>query len=217
MFSETSSFMPNMQQLGGNKEMFSETSSFMPNMQQLGGNKEMVNANNDMDINTNDINRLLKMLEAETESSSTSQLEKQLQESLKQNGGRNNNINVNDIKSFFLDLKSQGVNVNVKLDNKSLSEFFNMHTTTDISDMFVDKNNQLGGATNPGFTAFLDLKKFIAKKFNISVGPVAQKIASTIQKEMKEKHKGLDSVSIAKEGMKHFEKNMDDYRKMLKK
>jgi hypothetical protein len=46
----------------------------------------------------------------------------------------NKNINVGDVKKFFVDLKSKGVNVDVKLNDKTFSEYFDMRaTTTDIN------------------------------------------------------------------------------------
>ncbi len=68
---------------------------------------------------------------------------------------------------------------------------------------------------NPGFQAFLDLKKHIAEKLAISNGPQAAKVAGAVQKEMKEKHPELSAVEIAKEGRKHFDKNVDHYKQML--
>ncbi len=61
---------------------------------------------------------------------------------------------------------------------------------------------------NPGFAAFLDLKKFIAEKLAISNGPKAAKVAGAVQREMKEKHPTYDAVKLSAEGRKHFEKNM---------
>ncbi len=70
---------------------------------------------------------------------------------------------------------------------------------------------------NPGFQAFLDLKKYIAEKLGVSNGPVAAKVAGIVQKDMKDKHPGMDAVSLAAEGRKHFDKNMDHYKQMIPK
>lgn len=93
-------------------------------------------------------NKLLNLLTSDTNSifsnTSTEMLEEQLRNILKQDnkhmtnatqkGG--NNINVDDVKNFFMDLKLQGVNVDLKLNNKSFTEFFNdNNTTTDLSNI----------------------------------------------------------------------------------
>jgi hypothetical protein len=73
----------------------------------------------------------------------------------------------------------------------------------------------MDGGVNPGFQAFLDLKKHVAEKLGISNGPAAAKVAGAVQKDMKEKHPDKDAVTIAKEGMKHFDANMAHYKQML--
>ena len=70
---------------------------------------------------------------------------------------------------------------------------------------------------NHKFQAFLDLRKYIAEKPCISNYLIATKVAGAVQKDMKEKHPGMDSISISAEGRKHFDKNMDHYKQMLPK
>jgi hypothetical protein len=76
---------------------------------------------------------------------------------------------------------------------------------------------QDGGARgmNPGFKAFIDLKKTIAEKLGIPNGPKAAKIAGAIQKEMKVKYPDLTSVQLAAKGLEHFEKDPSKYKKMV--
>jgi hypothetical protein len=217
---------------------------------QQGGNFSATSANSS---STQDVNKLISMLTSESSLSnnnlsqtSTENLEEQLKNILnhggakknnfnKQNGG--SNVNMNDIKKFFTTLKSQGVNV--KLNDQTMSEYFNLsqNTTTDISN-FVENSatssiniqdiignfNHLGGGNkttkkgvvNPGFKAFLDLKKHIAEKLNISNGKQAAKIAGVVQKEMKVQFPTLDAVSIAEKGMKHFDDKKEKYKKDFK-
>ncbi len=68
---------------------------------------------------------------------------------------------------------------------------------------------------NPGFQAFLELKKYIAEKLGVSNGPIAAKVAGAVQKDMKDKHPGMDAVSLAAEGRKHFDKNVNNYKQMI--
>ena len=74
-----------------------------------------------------------------------------------------------------------------------------------------------GGARgmNPGFKAFIDLKKKIAETLGIPNGPKAAKIAGSIQKEMKEKYADLTSVQLAAKGLEHFKKDPSKYKKMV--
>ena len=148
-YSETSSI-----QKGGNNYNYSATSSVLMskmndinysvtsslNNKQNGGaiNKQNGGENN---IQSNgDINKLLSMLTSESddsESTSTISLENKLVnmlESPRQSGGENK-INSNDLKKYFYDLKSNGVKVDIKLNDKSLSEFLNLaqNTTTEIN------------------------------------------------------------------------------------
>jgi hypothetical protein len=70
---------------------------------------------------------------------------------------------------------------------------------------------------NPGFQAFLDLKKYIATKLGISNGPNAAKVAGAVQKEMTETYPKLDAVKISEKGREHFDKNMDHFKQMIPK
>jgi hypothetical protein len=72
-----------------------------------------------------------------------------------------------------------------------------------------------GAGMNPGFQAFLNLKKKIAEELKISNGPKAAKIAGAVQKEMKAKYTNLNAVEIAAKGLEHFKKNYDKYKKMV--
>ena len=72
-----------------------------------------------------------------------------------------------------------------------------------------------GGGTNPGFQAFLDLKKKIAEELNVSNSPKVGKIAGAVQKEIKETTKDLTSVEISKKAFELFKTNIPKYKKML--
>jgi hypothetical protein len=226
-FSATSSDSVQMQQNGGGA--FSATSSEFIQTQQNGGGVFSATSSNfgfnhkQKGVNTNtetlnnnsvskDFNKLVSMLATETDSATeTVTLENQLKQMLNQNGG-GSKTNVQDIKQFFMELKSQGVDVNVKLNDKTMTDFFDLaqNTTTEI-------NSMVGGkGSNPGFQAFLDLKKYIAKELEISNGPKAGKITAAVQKEMKEQHSGLSAVEISKKGRDHFNKFKSKYQKMAK-
>lgn len=271
-----------------NKNDYSATSYMSTNnvkMTMKGGNKLSSVFINQNTNNVKDVNKLISMLTSDSSSvnlqglsqTSTDSLENQLRNILNQDGGakktksttkkqKGGNLNVDDVKHFFLSLKSQGVDVDVKLNSKSMSEFFNLadETTTDVSIANIsatseinnnsnglalalsatspddaeamiggakktkgkktstkakksNKQEEQDGGVNPGFQAFLDLKKYIAEKLSISNGPQAAKVAGAVQREMKEKFPELDSVKIADEGKKHFNKNIDHFKQMLVK
>ncbi len=258
-----------------------------------------------------DVNKLISMLTSDSSSiklnqaseTTTASLENQLREILEKEGGGKNgrsksqkggNDDIQNVKNFFTTLKAQGVNVDIKLNNKTMSEFFGgaESTTTEIpiqgnfigsetssympnmksesatssympnmksesatssympnmksesvtssyvpqnisvSETSSIQNSLVGGAkkgkksskksskkmdggVNPGFQAFLDLKKHVATKLGISNGPQAAKVAGAVQKEMKEKFPELNAVKIAEEGRKHFDKNVDHFKQML--
>ena len=225
-----------MGQLGGAND--SATSSAF--IGQYGGAKKKQSGGN------NEVNKLVSMLTSESNNAvsetTTETLEAQLREILnlntkksqvKQSAGSSNKTSVEDISNFFTNLKSQGVNVNVKLNDKTLSEFFNLaqNTTTEISEINV--NNIIGGSkklkknkktvesaidggANAGFQAFLDFKKLVANKLKISNGPSAAKIAGSINSEMKKKYEDLNAVEIAKKNTEYFEKNIDKIKSEFK-
>lgn len=206
----------------------------------------------------NQVNELVSMLTSESSGTfnglsetSTASLENQLRDILAQEGGAKKyknkqsggSTNVDDIRGFFSNLKNNGVNVDVKLNGKTMTEFFNNaeNTTTEINTL---NNKQEGGAKyskkskksskkskkskkskmadsemsggiNPGFQAFLDLKKFIAEKLKMPNGKDIAKVAGAVQREVKEKNPGLGAVEVAAKGRKHFEDNMEHFKQML--
>jgi hypothetical protein len=206
-----------VKQRGGS---YSATSSAMNTaVRQYGGSYSATSSvqHGGSDSVNHDLSKLVSMLTSESNSATdTVTLENELSKLLKQSGGAR--TNVNDIKQFFIDLKSQGVDVNVKLNDKTMTEFFDLsnNTTTEIG------NNDLlgGGKTNPGFQAFLDFKKYVAEKLKVSNSPNVGKIAGMIQREMKEKYSNLSAVEIAEKGKKHFDENRSkyesEYNKILK-
>jgi hypothetical protein len=104
--------------------------------------------------NMHDVNKLISMLTSESSANnaqsetSTANLEQQLRDILNQNGGSKKNrkvqqrggfngaASIQDVKKFFYDLKGSGIDVDVKLNGQTMSDFFNqgLNTTTDISE-----------------------------------------------------------------------------------
>ena len=90
-------------------------------------------------------------------------------------------------------------------------------SATSATSATTNPTEHLGGARgmNPGFKAFIDLKKTIAEKLGIPNGPKAAKIAGSIQKEMRVKYADLTSVQLAAKGLEHFNKDPSKYKKMV--
>jgi hypothetical protein len=215
----SSAFMHQIQR-GGKGKMLSTTSeSTSSAFIQQGGNFSPTSVEQGKDVN-----KLVSMLTSDSNGNqsdvNTDSLEEQLRKVLRQDGGKrrsqksSNDLNINDVKRFFTNLKTQGVNVNVKLNNKSMTEFFGseQNTTTDLPMM----NAQMGGK-NPGFLAFAKLKNYIAEKLGIKAVAISARIASVVNKEMKQLHEGKGAEELANEGIKHFDKHKDKYKKMADK
>jgi hypothetical protein len=192
----------------------------------------------------NNVNKLLSMLAEEATSSQvTSDIEEQIGKSLKMKGGKvSNNYNKTELKTFFKKYNINSVNgintkyfiqmqggadpVDTPVTSERDSELLGspvLATTTgpDTENGNSDKTTEQslgfsgGAGMNPGFQAFLNLKKKIAEDLKISNGPKAAKIAGAVQKEMKAKYTNLNSVEIAEKGLEHFKKNYDKYKKMV--
>ena len=225
-FSNTSS-MNNMQ-LGGGNDDFSNTSS-MHNMQlkkkiQQGGQTNQSAKSNELN---NDITKLLSMLASESnseQSTTTSKLEYNIKNKILNNNTQagGNSSNVDEVKKFFINLKNQGVNVNIKLDDKSLSDFFNLsqNTTTDLNNNLSATSSHImyGGKKemSEGFKLHLDFKKYIADKLGISNGVKPNKIIKLLKEEVRQKYaKITDKKEIHDKCMKMFNDNIEKYKKML--
>ena len=134
-----------------------------------------------------------------------------------------NNVN-NQLDNTTTDINSiiggSETNETSEIDDKQLNNV--QYSETSLSEQNgggkrKSSNKEINGGKPPnaGFQAFLDLKKHIAQKLGISNGPGAAKVAGKVQTDMKEKFAGADSVTIAAEGRKHFDKNVDHYKKFI--
>jgi hypothetical protein len=85
---------------------------------------------------------------------------------------------------------------------------------SNTSDMSILQDG--GKGSNPGFLAFLKLKKHVATKLDIKNGPDAGKVAGAVQRDIKEQYPLLESIKVSEKAMAHFDKNMEHYKKLLK-
>jgi len=195
--SETSSAYPDLYQSGGD---YSATSN--PNSGQI--NNSVTKYQNSNNFNQNfisesvnefkDINKLISMITSDSKNSDqrlTDTTTEKLEEKLK---------NLLQAASYQI-INNQS--------NKQINQYDlfseNSNTTTTIN------NNQNGGS-NPGFKAFLDLKKYVATKLKIPNGPKAASIASAVQKDVKMKYPDLkDSLKIVEKAKEHFNKSPNKY------
>jgi hypothetical protein len=156
---------------------------------------------------TSDIQQLVSMLASETE---TAQLENKLQKDL--TGGSN----VESVRTFFNKLQQNGVNVEIKLNGLTFSEFFkndNVH---------ANANNLTGGAKvmtgglNDALAAFQKLRKFVSDELGIKGVRVTAKVASKLKKDVEAKNSGKSPMEIAKLAMDHFKSHRDTFVKLAK-
>ena len=213
-FSATSS--NNMTQNGGafsatssnmriqNGGAFSATSSNMMTniVKQSGGN----NNNGDKDVDA-----LLAMLTSDnnlSDSENTNSIEAELRNVLNTQAGGNNdlerlpNIFINDIFS--------------EVNHNSLESNLSGGGTRFIidKDLEIDQNGGAKGTKN-GLGAFIKLKKFVSDKLKISNGVPAAKIAGAVLREVKGKYENISSEDAVEKAMKHLEKNIEKFKKML--
>jgi hypothetical protein len=119
-------------------------------------------------------------------------------------------------------MKGGADEVNELLGGEPNNEVVNEEVNELLGGAEYDEVNSLtGGATNPGFRAFLDLKEYVASKLGISNGPAAGKIAGAVQRDTKELHKkthpDLKGEALKKKAMEHFDANMAHYKQMVPK
>ena len=192
-FSATSSVIRQSQMGGAND--FSATS--YNNNNQLGGNNNysITSANTTTE---QDVNALLEMLTSEnfSDSENTNVIEEKLRNTSLVGGNYNNNNN--NANSDLSDINLIGGGIRYIID-ENLSIFQN------------------GGAEGKGngFKAFLAFKKHVAEKLGISNGIPAGRIAGTVLREIKSKYDNINTIDAIEKAKKHFEKNMEKYRKML--
>jgi hypothetical protein len=188
------------------------TSPLLSNQVQQGGKgfsatSSVVNKKSSGDKSISDVDHLISMLTSETSdanSVSTNKLENDIKNMLNNNnnmvGGQD--ASVNTIKNFFTTLRDNGMNVNIKLDDLTLTEFFDN-----------GGNIMVGGARSlpPALVAFQKLKKMIAEELGITGRELitkASKIASAVKK---------DALDEGVEPAKHFKDNKDKYKKLYQK
>ena len=70
--------------------------------------------------------------------------------------------------------------------------------------------------SNPGFAAFLELKKYVAKQLGIANGIPAGKVAGAVNKKMKEKlGEGVSPSELLKANKEELDNNLQKYKAML--
>jgi hypothetical protein len=111
-----------------NNTNYSVTSSAVVN--QAGGGYSATSTNSN---SIRDVNKLISMLTSESSTNSMSETStstvtlenKNKQRNKYSFSGGHNDISVNDVKTFFKNFKVNNKNVNVKINDQNMSEFFN--------------------------------------------------------------------------------------------
>ena len=205
---------------------FSATSSMMA--PKVGGSSFMSGGANE------DVDSLVGMLTSESDTQ-TEQLETKLKGLLNNKVGGSSKVDdLSNVKHFFQKLKNDGVKVDLKLDDLTLSEFFsNSRVSKNLaggaskvrkakveSEVDVDENvdnNMTGGRDlPPALVAFQKIRSFIAKELDLKGIKVSAKVASALKKEVAAKNHNADPMEIAELSIKYFKENKDKYEKMAK-
>ena len=205
---------------------FSATSSMMA--PKVGGSSFMSGGANE------DVDSLVGMLTSESDTQ-TEQLETKLKGLLNNKVGGSSKVDdLSNVKHFFQKLKNDGVKVDLKLDDLTLSEFFsNSRVSKNLaggaskvrkakveSEVDVDENvdnNMTGGRDlPPALVAFQKIRSFVAKELDLKGIKVSAKVASALKKEVAAKNPNADPMEIAELSIKYFNENKDKYEKMAK-
>ncbi len=78
-----------------------------------------------------------------------------------------------------------------------------------------EMNMEQEGGNNPALVAFREIVKMLVKELNIKY-PQGFKIASQLQKDVKEKNANVTNDNLAKLAAEEFKKNKSKYQKMVK-
>ena len=203
---------------------FSATSSMMA--PKVGGSSFMSGGANE------DVDSLVGMLTSESDTQ-TEQLETKLKGLLNNKVGGSSKVDdLSNVKHFFQKLKNDGVKVDLKLDDLTLSEFFsNSRVSKNLAggaskvvkvesevdaDENVDNNMTGGRDLPPALVAFQKIRSFVAKELNLKGIKVSAKVASALKKEVAAKNPNADPMEIAELSIKYFKENKDKYEKMAK-
>jgi hypothetical protein len=203
---------------------FSATSSMMA--PKVGGSSFMSGGANE------DVDSLVGMLTSESDTQ-TEQLETKLKGLLNNKVGGSSKVDdLSNVKHFFQKLKNDGVKVDLKLDDLTLSEFFsNNRVSKNLAggaskvvkvesevdaDENVDNNMTGGRDLPPALVAFQKIRSFVAKELDLKGIKVSAKVASALKKEVAAKNPNADPMEIAELSITYFKENKDKYEKMAK-
>jgi hypothetical protein len=216
-----------------NLHNLSATSSMMVQSNKVGGANFL---SGQLGGTNDDVDSLVGMLTSDSDTH-TEQLETKLKGLLNNKvGGAAPNNDLSNVKHFFQKLKNDGVKVDLKLDDLTLSEFFSNNRvaknisgggsltrkakeeSSDEPESEDDENNNLVGGRDlpPALVAFQKLRSFVAKELELKGIKVSAKVASALKKEVAAKNPKADPMEIAELAIKYFKDNKDKYEKMAK-
>ncbi len=211
----------------------SATSSIAPIANKVGGGSFIHSQSGGIN---DDIDSLVGMLTSDSDTQ-TEQLETKLKGLLNNKvGGAMPNNDLSNIKQFFQKLKNDGVKVDLKLDDLTLSEFFSNNrvaknisgggsltrkakeeSSSEPESEDEEDNNLVGGRDlPPALVAFQKLRSFVAKELELKGIKVSAKVASALKKEVAAKNPKADPMEIADLAITYFKENKDKYEKMAK-
>jgi hypothetical protein len=200
-------------------------------------------ATNNQSGGNNDIDSLVGMLTSES-TANEELLETKLKSMLnnKVGGGHNNGDELTNVKQFFSKLKNNGVKVDLKLDDLTLTEFFNNKSSKNLSGGGVrhlsnkqthskvesevkqfregdddELHSQNGGRDlPPALVAFQKIRSLVAKELELKGIKVSAKVASALKKDVAKDHPNASPMDLADIAVKYFKENKSKYEKLAK-
>ena len=89
----------------------------------------------------------------------------------------------------------------------------------DFRDQLITKlssnSSNSGRLANLALKAFAELSKHVSTVLKIPNGPKAKKLAGLVKRDTAELHPNLDSVSVMKKAIEHFNSKVDHYKEKL--
>ena len=195
----------------------------------VGGARQFSSLNSDVDS-------LVDMLTTDTVEG-TGQLENKLKNLLNNKVGGGGNDDLTNVKNFFHKLKRDGVDVQLKLNDQTLSEFFNnkvgggtrtlksvehkAHVKNEdslVEDLKHSDNGALVGGRDlpPALVAFQKIRSMVAKELDLKGIKVSAKVASALKKEVAKENPKADAMEIAELSVKYFKDNKSKFEKLAK-
>ena len=155
------------------------------------------------------ISELIKLLNTESNtelelSTATEDLESQLKALLQSGGASKKKAK-----------KSSKKKASKKKAKKSSKKKYKSDESTVSNQETSEKKEEKKRKPNPALKAFAELSKHVSTVLKIPNGPKAKKLAGLVKRDTAELHPNLDSVSVMKKAIEHFNSKVNHYKEKL--